>query len=420
MSVLWSAYRMFAPALGAIAPAARVFTSPNERPLWGERLGRVTLEGGCDAWVHAASLGEAVAARPLISELRALAPHAPLYLTATTRTGRARLQGLGAPASLAPIDSPQAVARFFAGVAPRRVFIVETELWPHWLMRARATRVPVAIVSARLSEKSVKSYLRLGGGLRELVAGLSAVLCQGSDDRRRWLAIGAQPDRTVVVGNLKADALPSPAPSRQTARAALGLVPQRALLVLGSVRPGEVRVAARAWNALPETLRREWQVVAVPRHARANRDLFEEAAAAGIRLARFGREADAPDRWRWDERVGVLNDYYAAADVAFVGGSLVPFGGHNPLEPAACGTAVITGLHHASQADAVGALLMASAIRVVENREGLSEALATLLGDAQARAIQGAAGLRVVAGMRGAARRAVQELAARRLWPVGP
>jgi 3-deoxy-D-manno-octulosonic-acid transferase len=296
---------------------------------------------------------------------------------------------------------------------------VETELWPHWLMQARASRVPVAIVSARLSEKSVKSYQRLGGGLRDLVAGLSAVLCQGTEDRRRWLAIGAEPDRTVVVGNLKADALPSPAASRQTARAALGLVPQRPLLVLGSVRPGEVRVAARAWTALPEALRSQWQVVAVPRHPRANRDLLEEAAGAGIRLARFGRDPDAPDRWRWDDRIGVLNDYYAAADVAFVGGSLMPFGGHNPLEPAACGAAVITGLHHASQADAVGALLMGSAVRVVEDREGLTEALAILLGDPEARDSQSAAGMRVVAALRGAARRAVQELAARRLWPVG-
>lgn len=419
MSVLWSAYRMFAPALGALAPAARVFTSPNERPLWSERLGRVTLPGGCDAWVHAASLGEAVAARPLIAELRALAPRAPLYLTATTRTGRARLQGLGAPASLAPIDSPQAVASFFAGIQPRRVFIVETELWPHWLMQARTARVPVAIVSARLSEKSVKSYLRLGGGLRELVAGLSAVLCQGEEDRRRWLAIGAMPERTVVVGNLKADALPAQAASRQTARAALGLAPLRPLLVLGSVRPGEVRLVAGAWKALPEALRNQWQVVAVPRHARANRDLLEEAGESGIRLARFGREPDAADRWRWDDRSGVLNDYYAAADVAFVGGSLRPYGGHNPLEPAACGAAVITGLHHSSQADAVGALLMGSAVRVVEDREGLTEALAILLSDPEARATQIAAGLRVVATLRGAARRAVQQLATRRLWPVG-
>ncbi len=419
MSVFWSAYRMFAPALGALAPAARMFTSPQERPLWGERLGRVTLPGGCDAWVHAASLGEAVAARPLIAELRALAPTAPLYLTATTRTGRARLQGLGATATLAPIDSPQAVARFFAGIQPRRVFIVETELWPHWLMQARTARVPVAIVSARLSEKSVKSYLRLGEGLRELVQGLSAVLCQGEEDRRRWVAIGAEPDRTVVVGNLKADALPSQTPSRQTARAALGLAPLRPLLVLGSVRPGEVRVVARAWKALPEALRYEWQVAAVPRHARANRDLLEEAGESGIRIARFGRDADALDRWRWDDRAGVLNDYYAAADVAFVGGSLRPYGGHNPLEPAACGAAVITGLHHASQADAVGALLAGSAVRVVEDREGLTEVFTILLGDPRARAIQSAAGLRVVAALRGAARRAVQQLATRHLWPVG-
>ncbi|HTK30577.1 MAG TPA: glycosyltransferase N-terminal domain-containing protein [Candidatus Saccharimonadaceae bacterium] len=411
MSVLWATYRLLAPALGAMAPAARLFTSPVERPLWGERLGRVSLPGGCDAWVHAASLGEATAVRPLVEELRALAPEATLYLTSTTRTGRARLQALGLPLSLAPLDAPQSVARFFAGVAPRRLFVVETELWPHWLLAARARRVPVAIVSARLSARSVRGYRRLGADLRRLVEGLDAVLCQGEEDAARWIAIGAEPERVAVVGNLKADALPRAAPDRRVARAALGLEAARPLLVVGSLRRGEGHIVARAWRALPEALRATWQVVVVPRHARAADELREEARAAGVPDA-------APGGWRWDERSGVLLDYYRAADVALVGGSLVPLGGHNPLEPAACGAAVIVGEHHEAQAEGVAALDRSGAVWVVRDAGTLAHALAVLLGDEAERVRRSRAGRDATEALRGAARRAARELAVRDLWPV--
>ena len=196
MSFAWSTYRLLAPALGALAPHAKLFASPNERPLWGERMGEVALPGGCHAWVHAASLGEAVAVPPLVAALVAAQPQARIYLTSTTRTGRERISALGRPRSLAPIDAPQAARRFFRGIQPERMFLLETELWPHWLLRARAEHVPVAIVSARLSERSVRRYRSLGSELRGLVAGLDAVLCQSERDQQRWLALGARPDRT--------------------------------------------------------------------------------------------------------------------------------------------------------------------------------------------------------------------------------
>jgi 3-deoxy-D-manno-octulosonic-acid transferase len=420
VSPVWLLYRVLAPSLGLLAPAAAFFASRAERRLWSERMGRVALAGGCDAWVHAASLGEAAAAGPLARALLALEPDARLWLTAQTRTGRARLAELGLPVSLAPIDSPQAVARFFEGVQPRRVLIVETELWPHWLLRARRARVPVVIVSARLAERSVRSYRVLGNGLRSLVAGLAGVLCQGEDDARRWLALGADPARTEVVGNLKNDALPRRAASVREARAGLGLDPDRPLLVLGSLRPGEVRLVARAWRGLPVDLREPWQVAAVPRHPRASAELAAEARAAGQPVARGGAAMDgapAAGAWHWDDRTGVLNAYYAAADVAFVGGSLLPYGGHNPLEPAACEAAVVIGAHHASQRDAVRSLEAKRAARVVADEAELARALEVLLGDPAERARQAAAGRLVAEEMRGAARRAVARLAAWKLWP---
>ena len=175
MSFEWGVYRLIAPAIGALAPMARWFTSPHERELWSERLGEVAASGACDAWVHAASLGEALGVPALTRELQALAPGARLRVSATTRTGRERLAGLGLPVSLAPLDSPQAVARFFECVRPRRLMLVETELWPHWLLRAKAVHTPVVVVSARLSARSVARYRRLGSEFRALVGGLAGV-----------------------------------------------------------------------------------------------------------------------------------------------------------------------------------------------------------------------------------------------------
>ena len=415
MNLLWGAYRGLAPVLGSLAPMARVFTSPAERVLWRERLGELSRPGGCDAWVHAASLGEAVAAAPLVRELMRLQPDARLQLTATTRSGRERLRALDASAALAPLDTPQSVRRFFHGVAPERLFLIETELWPHWLLRAQREQVPVAVVSARLSERSARRYARLGTGLRTLVGGLAAVLCQGEEDQQRWLSLGAASARTCVVGNLKSDGLPQPASDRAAEREALGLERARPLLVLGNVRPGETRLLVRAWRAVPAVLRARWQVVAVPRHPRALAQIQAEAIAAGLTAMAGAAPSDA---WRWDERLGVLTQWYRAADVAFVGGSLAPYGGHNPMEPAACGAAVVIGPWHAAQREGVKALEAAGGIWCVADAEALTGALEALLGRAELRAGRAAAALRVAGSERGSAARAAAALEAMGLWPV--
>ena len=412
MSVAWAAYRVVAPWLGALAPGVRWFTPQAERSLWRERLGEVSSAGVCDAWIHASSLGEALAVGPLIGELRALEPAARFWLTASTRSGRSRLEALGEPVSLAPLDAPQIVARFFASVRPRRLFLIETELWPHWLLQARAESIPVVALSARLSAGSVREYRRLGEDFRALVSGVSGVLAQSDADAQRWLRLGAPRDRTCVAGNLKNDALPWPASDRGAARGELGLELERPLLILGNVRPGEVRKLARAWGRLPVALRRRWQVVAVPRHPRAVADLKEEARQASA----AGGSGDALGAWRWEDRLGVLTRYYAVADAAFVGGSLIAYGGHNPLEPAACGVAVMMGPHHDSQRSGVVALEKRSAIRVLEPGEPIDSALLDWLGDERRLREQGEAARAAIDPLRGVARRTVAQLAAWRLW----
>ena len=301
-------------------------------------------------------------------------------------------------------------------MTPRRCFLLETELWPHWLLEARASRVPVAVVSARLSGTSVARYQRLGAGFRGLVSGLAGVLCQTETDRARWLSLGARVEVSAVTGNLKDDGLPAAAPDRDAARAALGLDRERPVLVLGSVRPGEVLILARAWRRIPAALRESWQVVAVPRHPRASAELRAEAARGG--QAPAGAIGGKDAAWLWDDRLGVLKGYYGVADVAFVGGSLAPFGGHNPLEPAACGAALIMGPHHASQSDVVRALEAAGALRVAGSEAEVAKVLERLLGDAQARAGAGRAAVGVVVKRRGAARRTVVRLVEMGLWPA--
>ena len=415
MSVAWSAYRTIAPALGAMAPLARVFAPESERILWRERLGHVQAPGPVDAWIHAASLGEAQAVGPLLRELTTAKPGASFHLTATTRTGRARLGQLGISCSLAPLDAPQTVGRFLAARQPSRLFLIETELWPHWLLAARAAGVRVAAVSARLSSKSVSHYRRLGTRFLALIEGLDAVLCQSVGDEARWRSLGSRAVRTAVVGNLKDDGLLGPADDRAAARLGLGLDPARPLLVLGSVRPDEVALLARAWKAVPSALRARWQVVAAPRHPGAARGLRREAAASGQTLVAEG--APAGGAWRWDERLGVLGDYYAAADVAIVGGSFGRYGGHNPLEPAARGAAVIVGPHYWAQADGLETLAAAGGARVADDETALAGALTSWLADEVARTRAGVAALAVVQARRGAAKRAVDCLVGWGLWP---
>jgi 3-deoxy-D-manno-octulosonic-acid transferase len=409
-------YRAIAPLAGAAAPLVRALLPDGEQALWSERLGEVAATDPVDAWIHAASMGEALAVSGLIRELRAHAPAARFRLTATTRTGRERLGALGEPSALAPLDTPQAIERFLIRTRPRRAILIETELWPHWLMAARATALPVAVLSARLSARSLERYRWLGRSFSALVAGLGAVLCQSEADRDRWLALGAPVARTAAIGNLKNDGLPTPVADRAQARAALGLDPARPLLAFGNVRPGEGSTFAGAWQSQPASVRERWQVVAVPRHAHAAPSVRREIESAGVTL---GHDATAPSgAWRWDERAGVLGAYYGAAEVAVVGGTFGPYGGHNPLEPAACGAAVVAGRHLESQRPAAETLTAADALEIVPDDRVLASRLRVLLENDALRARRAAAALGAADAARGATRRAVTRLVEWGWWPA--
>ena len=406
MTVAWGALRSVEWLVGVASDSVgRPFLSPGRR-------GRVDATAVGGFWIHAASMGESAAVLPLARELATRVAGAPIYATATTTGGVARLRAaLGeARAGLAPLDAPGAAERFVRTLKPGLALLVETELWPRWLEALERDHIPVAVVSARLSAKSVRGYARLGGGFRRLLRTIARVEAQSEEDAARWREAGVPAERVGVAGNLKVDAIAIAPANRSAARARLGLDLDRPLLVVGSVRPGEATVLLRAWRAVAPPVRRGWQVVLVPRHPRARRKIEGE-------LRRTYGTPVLAETWRVDARLGVLAEYYAAADLAFVGGSLLDYGGHNPLEPAALGVPALMGPDVRAQAPAARALAAAGGLVIVDPESGLTEALGRLLASAPERERCGRAASDAVRALQGVAGRTVESLARHGLLP---
>lgn len=408
----------------------------------GERLGRISTSppprsaGQRPLWIHAVSVGEVQAAAGLIAALRLRHPRQPLLLTMATPTGRARAESLYRDALLpdaagfavltlayAPFDLPGATAAFLERQRPVAAIFLETELWPNLLAGCAARGVPVALVSARLSERSLRRYLRYAPRLvRRMLSGLVLIATQSDADRSRFVALGADSARVTVTGNLKFDlTLPADLASRAQAQRVRYLGSRRAW-VAGSTHAGEeqVCVAAQArlearWREaglpLPPPL-----LVMAPRHP----DRFDAAAASLLRgplaLQRYTASteqvANATSVLLLDT-LGELLSFYATAEIAFVGGSLVPVGGHNLLEPAALCRPVLTGPYSFNSPDVARLLADAGGLRVVGDAAALAAALFELFTQPEVAAQMAAAAQATVAASRGAATRSLQLLEAR-------
>jgi len=349
---------------------------PTYRQWWPERLGfsQVRAEPG-RLWLHAVSLGETRAAAPLIDALRAQRPGLRLLLTHGTATGReagAELLREGDAQAWLPYDTPGAVRRFLRHHRPAAGVLMETEVWPNLLFEAQALGLPMVLANARLSERSHAKGQRLSALMHPAVASFAQVLAQTDDDADRLRASGAP--HVQVLGNLKYDITPEPdLLARGSAWRALLARP----MVLGAVtRDGEEALLLEAWCQLPSP---RPLLCVVPRHPQR----FDEVAAlvrrARLTLARRSAwagspppEAVAADVWLGDS-LGEMPAWYAAADVALLGGSFAPLGGQNLIEAAACGCPLVMGPHTfnfaqaAEQALAAGAALrepdMAAAVR---------------------------------------------------------
>jgi 3-deoxy-D-manno-octulosonic-acid transferase len=375
-----------------------------ERFGWGRRP-----RGAPSIWLHAVSLGEMSAAAPLVRALRLRYPQNRMVLTSATLTGRARARALfddAVEVRFLPYDTPGSVARFLDGIEPRLAVIMETELWPNLFAECERRGVPLVLASARLSVKSVARYRRLGSLFRRIFSASSLIAAQTPEDAERFIAIGARSDRTRVVGNIKFDWEPSAAVIDQghALRAALGGA--RPTWIAGSTHAGEEEQVLAAHTML-QAQRPDALLLLVPRHPDRFEAVAELLRRRELRFTRRSRDS-APDgatQVVLVDTVGELAVLYASADVAFVGGSLVPIGGHNLLEPAALGLAVLTGPYYSNSRDIARLLLREGAALQVADARELAAALTRLLADLTERRRIGAIGRRIVESNRGSVAR---------------
>lgn len=405
--------------LAAVYLAAPVITAMlalrglRDRSYWrnfGQRFGLGAPLASSPIWVHAVSVGEVQAAATLVSALRARYPQTPLLVTTFTPTGAARARALfreAAEVRFLPFDLPGAVRRFLDRAHPRLAVIVETELWPNLYRQCRRRRIPLVIASARLSRRSIERYRRLGALFKETVAGGVVVAAQGEGDAERFRALGAAAERTYITGNLKFD-LTLPPDIGERGRALREQYSQNhAVWVAGSTHGGMEEEAVLEAHRLLAAAAPGALLVLAPRHPNRFGEVAGWLERQGITFARRSQPSPA-DAVKGDPKVllldtlGELLYFYAAADVAFVGGSLAPVGGHNLLEPAALGLPVLTGPNNSNGEDVARLLLDCGAARIVRNGTELGRQVAELLADQELRLEMGNRGRAAVDRNRGA------------------
>ena len=372
----------------------------------GERLGFGPSAGPGGILVHAVSVGEVQAALPLL-DLMLEQGRGPILLTTTTPSGRRRCESLFAGRVVQrylPWDLPGAIRRFLRRTAPRAVIVLETELWPNLIHACAERSIPLVYVNARLSERSAAGYHRFRPLFAPALARVDAVAAQTGEDAARLVATGACPDRVVVTGNTKLDvAVPAAArESGQHLRHRIGA--SRRVWIAASTHEGEEEAVLDALARVREEVK-GCRLILVPRHVeRAGRIaslVRRRGYSVSLRTDGFDESADV----LVGDTMGELPVFYAASDLAFVGGSLVDIGGHNLLEPAVLGVPALTGPHTRNFADLAASLEAIGAVRVVHDAQDLAGTVIDLLRDPNRRHRMGEEGREFVMSNRGARER---------------
>ena len=374
-----------------------------------QRFGFAPAVPGQPVWIHAASVGEVQLAATLVRALRSRDPRLPLLITAFTPTGAARAAALAPEVTVRalPYDLPGAVERFLARTEPRLAIVLETELWPTLFEGCRRRGIPLFIANARLSERTAHRYRRFGALFAPALR-CAVIAARSPEDAERFRSIGAQAALTHVTGNLKFDyTLPPDIDVRARALRAR-YADGRPLWVAGSTHEGEdsamIAAHARVLARLPEAV-----LVLAPRHPQRFEGVAAALSAQGVPYVRHSHSPDPAAAAKASvvllDTLGELLEFYAAGDAAFVGGSLVPIGGHNLLEPAALGRPVATGPSDFNAAEIARLLLEGGGARRVHDAQDLGACMLEWLGDPRERARVGGLGRAAVEANRGALER---------------
>jgi 3-deoxy-D-manno-octulosonic-acid transferase len=397
---------------------ARLLWRSLKAPAYRERMaerygfyrGRPPSSRQC-IWVHAVSVGETIASVPLIKQLAARYPQLDLVVTTTTPTGAERVQALlgdSVTHVYVPYDLPGALRRFLRQFQPQMLVIIETELWPNMIHYCRRSGVPVMLANGRLSAKSAAGYARVAGLSRPMLQQLSAAAVQTSVEAQRFIELGLPAERAVVTGNMKFDMSLGDA-DRDKAQIWRQLwAAGRSVWIAASTHEGEDAVILTAHAALvrqfPDLL-----LILVPRHPERFTEVAQHCQRAGFTCHQLSAGAQLPAGTSVlvGDTMGDLLGLYGAADIAFVGGSLVPRGGHNLLEPALWALPVLAGPHLFNFQQITELLEQAGGLLPTPDAKSLERVIAGLLGDTDERKKLGQQAYAVVAQNRGALQRLV-------------
>ena len=372
----------------------------------GERLGIGYPRLERCIWIHAVSVGEVVAAVPLIRALEKRYPDRPMLVTTVTPTGAARVAAVFGEEvyhTYIPFETPPMINHFFAATNPEVALILETEIWPNLYRGCGVRGIPLVLVSARISPKSVRSYRRLLPLFRETLSHGIVIAAQSDADAKRFLSLGAAPERTRVTGNIKFDVELAPDLPLRGQELRSDLFGDRPVWVAASTHEGEEELVFDAHRILLEK-RPDLLLVLVPRHPQRFQAVRELAArrAMSVVARTEGVPCSAATTVFLGDTMGELLLFYAASDVAFVGGSLVPIGGHNLLEPAALGLPLLSGPHVFNAQEIADMFVARHACRIVNDSIELADEVARLLSDAVTAARMGDAGRDILERNRGA------------------
>ncbi len=390
--------------------------NPGYRLRWRERFGFFKAPDRVRGiWVHSVSLGESIAAIPMIREFQKRFPNEPLVVTTTTPSGSEMIRKTFADSVFHvyfPYDIPWVIRRFLTKVRPKILVILETELWPNCFRICKRRNIPIVIVNARLSPQSMKGYQRFLGITGQMLNCVRYVIAQSEQDGERYLKLGLPPARLVVAGNIKFD---TPL-KKELISAGRQLKEEwgthRPTWVAASTHAFEEEQVLAAFQKILKTLKNALLIL-VPRHPERCSDVLALVKQQGYSVVTrsSGQRVTPEVQIFLGDTMGELPLFYAASDIAFVGGSLVPIGGHNTLEAAVLGIPVIVGPHVHNFVDITKLLLEAHALEQIKDSETLAGVVLHWFANPAERKAKGEQGKQVVEKNRGALKKVVDHIA---------